>query len=404
MKNFLFILLLLFPALIWAQAQKWHGTNQDARYPDKNLMNSWPNDTLPIKVTYTGIGEGYGSPSITEEGIYVAGMHDSTGYIYHFKHDGELVWKTKYGQEFTFRFPGSRGTPTLENGRLYYSGAYGDAVCLDMKTGEMIWHVNIFKKFGGELVKWGYTESPVIYNDLVILQPGGKEASICALNKNDGSVVWTMPVDGNCNAYCTPRFFDFNGENLCMVCLSSNLVIFNPATGKIKIKHELVDRHHNHANEPVYKDGQIFYSSGYGEGSVMFKINTEENRLDTLWQNLNFDSKLSGIQVVDGLIYGTADRKKHWAALQWSDGQQIFTTREIKPGSFVMADGKFFIFTEDGQIALAKPTNEGFDIISRFNSPAYPANYAFAHPVIYKGDLFIRFNNNIWRYKITNQE
>ena len=402
MKYLFFVLILALPTLIQAQAQRWHGPNQDARYPDKNLMNVWTNDSLPIKVTYSGIGEGYGSPSITEEGLFVAGMHDSTGYIYHFKHDGKMVWKTKYGQDFTYRFPGSRGTPTLEDGRLYYSGAHGDAVCLDMKTGERIWHVNIFDKFGGDLVKWGYTESPVVYDDLVILQPGGPSASLCAINKFDGSVIWEMPVDTNYNAYCTPRLFKYEGDTLCMVSLSSNLVIFDPATGQIKLKHELVDSHHNHANEPVYMDGQIFYSSGYGEGSVMFKINQEENRLDTLWQNTDFDSKLSGIQVVNGLIYGTADRKKHWAAMRWRNGEQIFTTREIKPGSFVMADSKFYIFTEDGQIALAKPTTEGFDIMSKFNSPAYPAKYAFAHPVIYKGDLFIRFNNDIWRYKIAN--
>ncbi|HKJ43236.1 MAG TPA: PQQ-binding-like beta-propeller repeat protein [Sunxiuqinia sp.] len=402
MKHHLLVLLLAFPTLIWGQAQKWHGTHQNARYPDTNLMNSWPDEGLPIQATYTGIGAGYGSPSICDDGIYVAGMQDSTGYLYHFKHNGDMAWKTKYGQEFTYRFPGSRGTPTLENGRLYYSGSYGDAICLDMKTGKKIWHVNIFKKFGGELVKWGYTESPLIYRDLVILQPGGINASLCALNKYDGSVVWTTPVDGNCNAYCTPKLFNYKGDTLCMVCMSNNFVIFDPSTGKTKIRHELTNSHHNHANEPIYMDGQIFYSSGYGEGSVMFKINNEESRLDTLWQNLNFDSKLSGIQVVNGLIYGTADNKKHWATLHWIDGQQIFTTRKIKPGSFVMADGKFYIFTENGQIALARPTDEGLDIISRFNSPAYPAVYAFAHPVIYKGDIFIRFNNDIWRYKISN--
>ena len=90
-----------------------------------------------------------------------------------------MVWQTRYGKDFTFRFPGSRGTPTLDSGKLYYSGAFGDAVCLDMKTGETIWHVNIFDKYDGEPIKWGYTESPLVYNDMVILQPGGKKG--CAL-------------------------------------------------------------------------------------------------------------------------------------------------------------------------------------------------------------------------------
>ncbi|MCW0482898.1 PQQ-binding-like beta-propeller repeat protein [Gaoshiqia sediminis] len=402
MKQALFFIVLCFlPAVLWAQAHKWHGTNQDARYPDVNLQDNWPTSGLEIKQSYTGIGEGYGSPSVSEEGLFIAGMHDSTGYIYHFTHEGELVWKTSYGRDFTFRFPGSRGTPTLNEGNLYYSGAHGDAVCLDMKTGKKIWHVNIFEKYSGELIKWGYTESPLVYRDLVILQPGGPKVSLCALSKHDGSVVWETALEGNANAYCSPKLIEHNGDTLVMVNLDFNLVIFDPNTGNVRIKHPLTEKRGNHSNEPFYKEGQIFYSSGYGEGSVMFQINDEKQRLDTLWQNTNFDSKLSGIQVVDELIYGTADQKKHWAAVRWDTGEEVFTTREIKPGSFVMADGKFFIFTEDAKVVLAKPTSTGFDIISRFQSPAHPAVHAYAHPVIWQGDLFVRFNDHIWRYRIS---
>ncbi|WP_339734431.1 PQQ-binding-like beta-propeller repeat protein [uncultured Sunxiuqinia sp.] len=401
MKLAFLIILICLPVLFFGQAHRWHGTNQDARYPDTDLLDEWPSDTLPIKQTYSGIGEGYGSPSITEAGLFIAGMHDSTGYVFHFSHDGEMVWKTEYGQDFTFRFPGSRGTPTLDDGKLYYSGAYGDAVCLDMKTGKIIWHVNIFEKYGGELIKWGYTESPLVYKDLVILQPGGQEVSLVGLNKYDGTVVWETEVEGNANAYSTPRLIEHNGKTLCLLNLDFNLVLFDPKTGVVKLKHALTERRGNHSNEPIYQDGQIFYSSGYGEGSVMYKINDATQQLDTLWQNTDFDSKLSGIQVVDGLIHGTADQKKHWAALRWIDGEEVFTTREIKPGAFVMADGKFFIFTETGEIALAKPTPEGFELISRFESPEFPTVHAYSHPVIYMGDLFVRFSNSVWRYKIS---
>ena len=231
--------------------------------------------------------------------------------------------------------------------------------------------------------------------------PAGKKVALCALNKKDGSVVWETEIDGNANAYCSPKLFVHKGETLCMVNLNFNLVIFDPATGKVKIKHPLTESRGNHSNEPVYADGQIFYSSGYGEGSVMFRINDEKQQLDTLWQNTGFDSKLSGVLVVDGLIYGTADSKKHWAAIRWNNGKEVFTSRELKPGSFIMADDKFFILTDNGEIALARPTATGMEIISRYSSPAYPAAHAYAFPVIYEGDLFVRINNDIWRYSIS---
>ncbi len=399
-------LILIFAFLIGSQAfsqsHKWHGTNQDARYPDTDLMDKWPNDSLTLIQTYSGIGEGYGSPSLREDGLYIAGMHDSIGYVYKFSHDGEMMWKTMYGLDYTNRYRGSRGTPTLEGNRLYYSGALGDVLCLDTSTGEKIWHVNIFDKYEGGLIKWGYTESVVIYKDLVILQPGGKKVSLCGLDKYTGKTVWETSLPGNKNAYCTPKLIDHNGETLCMLNMSYALLIFEPETGKIRLKHILDNSRENHSNENIYQDGQIFYSSGYGEGSVMYNWNTSENRLDTLWQNTAFDSKLSGIQVVDGLIYGTADNKKHWAVLRWDTGEQLFSTRDIKPGALVMADGKFYIFTDDAEVVLATPHSEGFDIVSRFKTPAHPARHAYSHPVIYKGDLLVRFNNDIWRYRIRN--
>lgn len=399
MKSILFLLLFL-PLIVFSQAHKWHGTNQDARYPDTNLMDSWPNDSLELVQTYSGIGDGYGSPSIVDDGIYIAGMPDTIGYVYKFNHQGKMLWKTEYGEDFTYKYRGSRGTPTLENGRLYYSGAHGDVLCLDMETGAKIWHVNIFDRFKGDLIKWGYTESVLIFKDLLILQPGGTEAALCGLNKATGETEWSVKLPGNANAYATPELIEYKGKTACLVNMSHAILIFDPANGEIFVNHYLDNSRENHSNENILMDGKLFYSSGYREGSVMFDIKEETNTLDTLWNNTDFGSKMSGIQVVDGIIYGTDDGKKQWAALRWEDGEIIFTTREIKPGSFVMADGKFYIFTDNGEIVLAKATSEGLDIVSRFKSPAYPAKHAYSFPVIYKGDLFIRFNNDLWRYRI----
>ena len=103
---------------------------------------------------------------------------------------------------------------------------------------------------------------------------------------------------------------------------------------------------------------------------------------------------------VDGLIYGTSDRKKQWVALDFETGQTIFTSRELKPGSFLMADQKFFIFTETGEVALAKPHKEGFTVISSFDIPVETVQYAFTHPVLYQGILYIRYRDQLWLYDV----
>lgn len=401
MNRITFIICILLPVLSFSQAHKWHGTNQDQKYPDINLMEVWPDSGLQVVQTYQGLGEGYGTPSLNEDGIFVAGMIDTIGSIFHFNHEGKLMWQTPYGLEYTYKFPGSRGTPTLLKGRLYYTGSNGDVLCLNMKTGEKIWAQNIFEKYKGQKIKWGYTESALIYNDLLIVQPGGPEVSICALNKADGSMVWEMELDSSANAYCSPKIINHKGHDLCMINMSKHLVLFNPLNGEIKYKHPLNNSRVNHTNENIYFDEKIFYTSGYGEGSVLFKLNDETQGLDTLWQNTSFDSKMSGTIQIDSLVYGTLDKGKQWAAINISNGELAFKSRDLKPGSFVYADGKFFIFTETGEIALAKPIENGMEIISRFPCPIYPTRLAFAHPVIYKGHLYIRLNDRIWKYNIS---
>jgi hypothetical protein len=104
--------------------------------------------------------------------------------------------------------------------------------------------------------------------------------------------------------------------------------------------------------------------------------------------------------LVDGIVYGTSDRKKQWVGVDFETGQTVFQSRELKPGSFLLADEKFFIFTETGEVALAKPNKEGFAVISSFEIPVQTVQYAFAHPVLSEGILYIRFRDQLWLYDV----
>ena len=400
MKLSLLLCTILIGTGIFAQSQKWRGENQDGRYPDKNLLDKWPDEGLKPVCTYEGMGEGYGSPSITKEGLFIAGMHDSIGYVYRFAHDGSLIWKTQYGLDFTYKYRGSRGTPTIDGDRVYYAGTYGDMVCLDVKDGNVKWQLNIFEKYNGQAIKWGYTESPLVYKDLVIVTPGGPDVSIVALNKLNGSVVWEMPLEGGFNTYCSPQLIKHNGKTIAMVNLSTYLTIFNPENGEVIYKHDISNKRNNFSMEPMYIDGKIFHTAGYGIGSTLYSINESTARLDTLYYTPEFDCKMSGLMKVGDLIYGTSDKKKQWTAIKWETGEIVYSSRDIQPGSLIMADGKFYIYSETGELALAKPTDKGFDIISRFSTTPEPVKLAFAHPVIYDGHIYVRFNDVVRKYNI----
>jgi len=401
MTHFTTILALnLIFSLSFGQISQFGGPDRNQVYDDTGLLDKWPEDGPELLGTISGLGEGYAAPSINEKGLFVPGMIDSIGYIYHFDHNGALVWKYAYGKEFTNRFPGSRGTPTVEGNRLYYSGTYGDAVCLNASSGEVIWKKNLLDEYGGPIVKWGYTESPLIYKDLVYLTPGGPGNNVVAFNKLTGIPVWSIDLKNTHNSYCSPVIIEHGGEEMMLLNTSNYLLLIEPLTGKVLYKTDISNSRSFNAIVPLYQDGNLFHSSAYGEGSRMYKINDSEGSLDLIYENIDLDCKVSGMILYDGTLFGAADRKKQWVGIDFDTGETRYQSRDLKPGSFLLADNKFFIFTDMGEVALVNPHKDGFDIVSRFPIPVQPASTAFTHPVLYKGTLYIRYLGDIWLYNV----
>ena len=384
----------------YSQISQFSGPNRNGVYPESGLMDSWPEEGAELIQTIYGIGEGFAAPTVNENGIYIAGMVDSTGYVFHFGHDCQLKWKTEIGKEFNFKYVGARGTPTIEGNRLYYAASMGNAVCLNTQTGKKIWHLNIFEKFKGDLIKWGYTESPLIHEDKIFFTPGGPGCNFVALNKMNGELIWTSDIDSTFNAYCSPVLVQHNNKNYILLNSGYYILMIDPEDGKVIVKHPLTDTHYNHAIPPVYTDGKLFYSSGYGEGTTLFRINEGQLDLDTIYSNKDLDCKISGMIVYKGTVFGVSDNRKQWVGVDLKSGETLFTSRDLKPGSFILADNKFYMFSDVGEVALAIPSANSFEIVSRFNIPAENVKMAFAHPVVYNGILYIRYGDNLWLYKI----
>lgn len=393
-------ILVLFLTGLRAQPFQFRGENRDGIYPDTGLLDVWPEEGPQLIYTIGDLGDGYSAPSMSSDGIFIAGMFDSTGMIKHFNPEHQLEWTYEYGKEYTFKYTGARGTPTIDGDRLYYSGTFGDAFCLNVKDGSRIWGLNIFDTFGGKPIKWGYCESPLIYKDLVILTPGGPSHNVVALDKFSGELRWAASLDSATNAYNSPFLIHHQGEEYLVLNTTEYLLLIHPGTGEVAYKHRIFHRQIMHAISPLYKDGKLFNTTGYGVGAVLYEINEAEKRLDTLYYNKDLDCRLSGLMMVDGIVYGTSHRKKQWVGVDFESGQTIFQSRELKPGSFLMAEKKFFILTETGEVALAKPGKEGFAVISRFNIPVETVQYAFTHPVMYKGILYIRYRDQLWLYNV----
>lgn len=107
---------------------------------------------------------------------------------------GELRWLVEYrasGKLDYGQFP--RATPVIHDGKAYLLGAFGDLRCVNLANGKVLWKRNFVRNLDGRLPKWGTCSTPLIADDLLIVNPGGPQASLVALNPRTGRIRWKSP-------------------------------------------------------------------------------------------------------------------------------------------------------------------------------------------------------------------
>src|SRR5918997_3454973 len=178
----------------WPQ---WRGPNRDGISKETGLLKQWPESGPPLVWKASGAGRGYSSLAASKGRLYTLGLRGDKEFVVAFDiKSGKEVWATPYGNAFrNDRGDGPRGTPTVDGERVYALGGNGDLAALDAATGKVVWTLNVLEKFGGRNITWGISESPLVVGEKLLVNPGGPRASVVALNKKDGALIWKSQSD-----------------------------------------------------------------------------------------------------------------------------------------------------------------------------------------------------------------
>jgi outer membrane protein assembly factor BamB len=394
------IILVLLPLLAYPQnPTKWRGPNRNGYYNETGLLKEWPAGGPEILWQYDKLGEGYSSPAFGNGRIYISGMEDQTGYVYALEQDGRLIWKTPYGKEWLKSYPGSRGTPVIDEDRLFILSGMGRLSCFSANSGQLLWTKDLFTEFGGRNSEWGLAETVVIYGEKLICTPGGRIHNIIALNKMNGELIWTSKGMGEISAYCTPLLVKIDDRNLLITHTAKNIIGVDADDGEFLWNYPHVNIYDIHPNTPLYHDGQVFCFSGYGKGGVMLRLNEDGSKVTKMWFCETMDSRIGGAVYMDGYLYGSGDKSREWQCIDWSSGRMRYDSKEIGNGVVIAAEGLLYIYSQRGELALVKPGPSSFEIISETRISTGSGQH-WAHPVIDNGRLFIRHGNALIAYKI----
>ena len=407
------LVLAVSASLFAADWPQFHGPNRDNKSLDKGLLQKWP-DGGPKQIwEISGIGEGYSTVSIADKKIYTTGSIDGDCVITAMNMSGKKLWTRKNGRAWKRSYPGTRSTPTINDGLLHHLSGIGNLTCLKADTGRPVWSVDIMSKFGGRNIMWGLAESPLVFDDKVICTPGGKEVSLVALDRKTGKVAWECKGAGDRPGYASPILVEYKGLRQIVTAMSESIVGVRASDGKLLWRFP----HKVYADEnittPLFQDGFLLVSGCVKKGTTSLKLNVSGDNcsVKVQWHNPKLDNKQGSIVLVNNRIYGYAEfgRPTPWTCIDFKTGRNIFRSAPVKSsykyknGCLTYADGMFYLYSDDGNMALAKASDKGFEVTGRLKIKNPGKRPTWAHPVVCGGRLYIRSGDKLGAYDVAGK-
>jgi outer membrane protein assembly factor BamB len=389
----------------WPQ---WRGVNRDDICTETGLLQQWPAGGPRLLWKATELGAGYSGLAVVGPHIYTAGAKGEFTYVMALNAaDGKQVWSSKLGHtEAPGGFEGPRGTPTVDGDLLFALDQSGALACFQTADGKLVWQKDFIKDFGGESPRWGFAESPLVDGDKLVITPGGSEGSIVALDKKTGTLLWRSQGFTDEPHYSSLIIAEIAGVRQYIQLTSASVVGVAAADGKVLWR---AARKGNVAvvPTPIYSDGYVYVSSGYGNGCNLFKVTASDGKFSAsqVYANKVMGNHHGGVIKVGGFLYGYSDGKG-WTCQDFKDGQVRWQDKDhLGKGSLAYADGRFYLRSEDkrGTIALIEATPTSYEEHGRFDQPDRSDKNSWPHPVIAEGKLFLRDQDVLLCYQVKAQ-
>ena len=392
--------------LDWAQ---WRGPERNGVSAETGLLKEWPKDGPELLWKVSELGAGYSAPVVVGQRLYLLGNNGLENEFVQALNvaDGSPIWSQRIGKvgnpDQKPPYPGARSTATVDGDRLFVLGSDGDIVCLETASGHPVWQKNIRTEFGGKPGAWAYAESPLVDGDIVVCTPGGEKATVVALNKSDGSLVWQAPLEqGDKAGYASVVVAEIGGVRQYVQFLEHGLVGLDAATGKVLWRYGRTGEG-SPANIPtpvVY--GDAIYSAAGRTGGALVRIKAEGGKFEPeeVYFEGNLPKAIGGAVRVGDYMYGTSDALM---CVEFATGDVKWRDRSIGAASICYADGCLYMHGEDGQVALVEATPEGYREKGRFMPPDQPdrnGSKAWAYPAVADGRLYIADYGTLWCYNV----
>ncbi|MCH2209780.1 MAG: PQQ-like beta-propeller repeat protein [Fuerstiella sp.] len=378
------------------------GIRQDQIVRNVTIRRDW--DEKPPAVLWRHpVGPGWSSFAIVGQRAFTQEQRgEDEAVVCYDAATGKQIWLHTDRARFSDAASGAgpRATPTIHSSRLYALGATGILNCLDPVTGDCHWTRNIIEDAGTRLIEWGMAGSPLIYEDVVIVNPGGKTAAVIAYDCLTGEQRWSGA--GDRATYASPQIAELDGVPQVLIYCSTGLWAHAADSGKKLWSFPWTNMTRLNIAQPiVLPDKSVFISSGYGGGSALLSVTRSGDnwQVEPQWTRPDrFQLKFNGGIYRDGYVYGLDDGIL--SCFDLSIGQKTWKRGRYRFGQIVMVGDDLLVLTESGRVVLVEVTPETMTEVSAFQAIE---GKTWNHPVVNRGRLYVRNGQEAACYDLSLQ-
>ncbi|MFN0195150.1 MAG: PQQ-binding-like beta-propeller repeat protein [Planctomycetaceae bacterium] len=351
--------------------------------PERQPKELWRHPVGPAWSSFAVVG----NRAITQEQ-----QQESEAVVCYDLDTGEPIWVHTDNARFyeVFGGVGPRATPTIHDGRVYTLGATGILNCLELETGKPVWQANILTDAGADNITWGMSASPLIVDDMVIVNPGGKSGKgVAAYHRQTGEILWAK---GDYPAsYSSPILATIGGTRQILMHDGHGAAGINPEDGSELWRFPWTTQPEvNVAAPTLIYDQRVLIGSGYGVGSALLDIKYHGDQWSATTDWSQRESRFLKPKFNDFIVLG-----KHaygldegiMVCVDLEERKQMWKKGRYGYGQLMMIGGMIIVLAESGEVVYIRPSAKEHKELYRWQAIS---GKTWNHPAFAHGKLLVR--------------
>jgi outer membrane protein assembly factor BamB len=368
----------------------FRGPGRDGLVPGVALAEDWE-ARQPRELWRIRVGPGWSSFAVAGQRIFTQEQRGELEAVvaYHSETGAEL-WAHEYPSRFIEAMGGvgPRATPTLAGGMLFTLGAEGLLHRLEPETGQVIWQADLRVDAERQPPTWGFSSSPLVVDDLVVVHAGGEgDRGVVAYGVDDGRLRWGAPAGGH--TYSSPQLSRVAGTSMIPVLTDVGLSLYHPADGSVVWEYEWPINGYRVLQPLVVGESSLLISTGQGVGTRRLDLRHDGSGLtgEERWTSRGMKPDFNDYSAHEGSLYGFDPNilssidletgERNWKGGRYGAGQLL-----LLPDA-----AQLLVMGERGELVLVRATPERHEELTRMK---VFEGKTWNHPVLVGDRLYLR--------------